>query len=516
MNAPVWSKAFTPYAGGRKAGVGGLADLVLLDRLQRYKRQVAKRYRVLDASQIDRVMPKGQLWISPKLDGELWFLVRQGGDVALCAHNGRVLHGIPLVNALAKKLPAGGDLLVAGELVAPIAQGRPRSHHIALAFGDEQHAPALTFHPFDLVEDDGKDTLGNPYAQRLARLQQLFGSDGTITTVVGDAASAASHYREWVAAGKHEGLVVRTEQNLTCKIKPHFTIDAVVVAYGERLVGETRQLRELSVALVRDDGTYQLLGTVGGGFSEEDRVAWLTRLSAMSSPSSFRMANSEGTLSRFVRPDLVVEIKCSDLLLSDAEDLPIRRMTLRHGADGWTPLGEQTTAVMLHPTFIRERSDKQATVGDCGMTQITSRVQLEEEPEATTASTGSGSGQATILKREVWSKETKGLVAVRKYVLIQTNKGGRDHPPLVLFYTDFSPGRAEPLQTTLRTADSRETADRQIGEWIEENVKKGWNPAGAGAPAPTPTPAKAAAPADDADKPKKRAAPKKAKEEKPG
>jgi hypothetical protein len=230
------------------------------------------------------------------------------------------------------------------------------------------------------------------------------------------------------------------------------------------------------------------------------------------------MANSEGTLSRFVRPELVVEVKCSDLLVSDADDLPIRRMTLRHGADGWTPLGEQTTAVMLHPTFMRERSDKQASVGDCGMTQITSRVQLEEEAESASTSSGSGSGQATILKREVWSKETKGLVAVRKYVLIQTNKGGRDHPPLVLFYTDFSPGRAEPLQTTLRTADTQATADRQIAEWIEENVKKGWNPAGAGAPAPAPKAeaAKPAASADAEDKPKKRAAPKKAKEEKPG
>jgi len=39
-----------------------------------------------------------------------------------------------------------------------------------------------------------------------------------ITTVKGDAAAAASYYREWVAVGKHEGLVVRSEQNITYKI----------------------------------------------------------------------------------------------------------------------------------------------------------------------------------------------------------------------------------------------------------------------------------------------------------
>jgi ATP-dependent DNA ligase len=255
MNAAPWSTSFVSYGSGRKAGVGGLSDLLLLDRLARYKRQVAKRYRVLDAGQIDRILPKGQLWISPKLDGELWFLVRRAGDLVLCAHNGRVLQGIPLLMELAKRLPAGGDFLIAGELVAPIADGRPRSHHLATALGDEQYARTLTFHPFDVVDDGGVDSLGLPYAQRLKRLQDLFGVDGTIATVIGDAAAAASHYREWVAAGKHEGMVVRTEQNLTFKIKPHFTIDAVVVAYGERLIGETRQLRELSVALVRDDGT---------------------------------------------------------------------------------------------------------------------------------------------------------------------------------------------------------------------------------------------------------------------
>ena len=62
-----------------------------------------------------------------------------------------------------------------------------------------------------------------------------------------------------------------------------------------------------------------------------------------------------------VRPELVVEIRCSDLLASDAEDQPIRRMALTFDATaGYRPAGEQITAVMLPPTFVRERPDKQA------------------------------------------------------------------------------------------------------------------------------------------------------------
>lgn len=266
---------------------------------------------------------------------------------------------------------------------------------------------------------------------------------------------------------------MRSEQNVTYKIKPQFTVDAVVIAYGVRLVGEVRQLRELSLALVRDDGSFQLLGTVGNGFSEEDRIGWLARLEALETSSAFRMANSEGTLSRFVRPEQVVECRCSDLLVGDTDDRQIRRMCLGWDKEnGYRPVGELPTAVMLHPVFLRARNDKRVDAGDIGISQITSRVQFEDE-QAYPAN--DGTVKAAVLQRKVWTKETKGLVAVRKYVLIETHQVSAGYPPFVLFATDYSPGRADPLQTTLRTADSLSTAERQIANWIEENIKKGWN-----------------------------------------
>jgi hypothetical protein len=472
-----WSDSFVPYAGGSKCAVGGLADVRLLERMRQYKSQIAKKYRVIDSDKIERILPEGDLWLSPKLDGELWFLVKQDGELALCAHNGRVLHDIPLLRELAKRVAAAPDFMVAGELIAAISGGRPRSPHLATAFADDQYAANLAFHPFDIVYDDGASLAGTPYGQRLARLTEWFGSEGVIATVVGDRAAAASHYREWVTAGKHEGLVVRSEQNVTYKIKPHFTIDVVVLAFGMRLVGDTRQLRELSVGLVRDDGSFQLLGTVGGGFSEEDRITWLGKLEQLETTSSFRMANSEGTLSRFVRPEIVIEVRCSDLLVTDGDERQVRRMCLTYDKDdGYATVGETPTAVMLHPAFLRERSDKRVDAGDVGLGQVTSRVQFEEEHNAQART---GGGAATVLERKVWTKETKGLTAVRKYVLLETCDPGPDFPALVLFSTCYSPGRADPLQTTLRSADTRATADRQIALWMEENIKKGWNPVAA-------------------------------------
>ena len=47
-----WAVASEPYGPGRKAAMGALLDPAgageLLERLQRYKRQVAKRYRVVE------------------------------------------------------------------------------------------------------------------------------------------------------------------------------------------------------------------------------------------------------------------------------------------------------------------------------------------------------------------------------------------------------------------------------------------------------------------------------------
>jgi hypothetical protein len=501
-----WTDAFVAYGpggAGRKAPVGSLTDKSLLQRLERYKRQVAKRYRVIDAQQIEAMLPKGRLWISPKLDGELWFLVRAGGDLALCSHNGRVVMGIPALAGAAKRLAAAPDAIIAGELVARIAEGRARVHHVATALADDALAGKLTFHPFDLVEEAGVDALGRPYAERLGRLTTWFGDDAgcpPITTVEGEAGVAATHYREWVAAGRHEGLVVRTEQGVTYKIKPHFTIDAVIVGFGERLTGETRQIRELSVALVRDDASLQILGTVGSGFSEEDRVAWHRRLSATLAPSSFRMANSDGTLSHFVRPEIAIEIRCSDLLATDGSDESIRRMSLRWDASaGYTTIGETPTAVMLHPTFLRERTDKAASIADCGMTQVTSRIVLEEHA----GPLRQGSGAATLVKRMVWTKDVKGELAVRKFVLLKNDHGhGREYAPWTVFFTDFSPGRADPLQTTLRTASTQQAAEAIIEAWKLDNVKKGWNEAGAaGAGAPASSAAAASLPPEGSSTP---------------
>jgi hypothetical protein len=489
-----WTVASEPYGSGRQAGMGALLDVDLLGRLRRYKRQVAKRYRVVEPDIVQRALPAEQLFVSPKLDGELWFLVKKGGDIALVAYNGRVLHGASWLDGAREKLASVGQAVIAGELVASVGAGRPRSHHVRTALSDPKLEGSLAFHAFDLVEDETADALARPYEARYQRLLSLLGQDaGARCTVVlterGDPALVTDRYRTWVGNDRFEGVVARSDRGLTYKIKPTSTIDLVVLAFGERITGDLKQVRELQVGLVRGDGTFQLVGSVGTGLSEDDRTRWHQRLSAIEAKSAFRLANREGTLCRFVRPEIVVEVRVSDFLASDGWDAPIRRMSLAWDpGGGWRPVAETRTAVPLHPVLIRERTDKTVDVGCVGMTQITSYLD-EASEEIAEAATRRAS--AEVVRRGVYAKETKGQVAVRKFVVVRTNKEHEGtHPPFVVFFTDFSAGRKEPLQTALRTAASATMADLHVSVWLEENVKKGWSevaPGRASAPAAAPS-----------------------------
>jgi len=488
MTSP-FSDRFEPWGDARLAPVRSLSDARLKAKLERYKRTVAKRYRVIFPDRLDQLLPAGQLHISTKVDGELWFLVKLEGAVALCAYNGRVIEGAPVTEEAASQLEGVSDAVIPGELFAvlnPKGGGRPRVHDVARALKDGSAVPKVAFKPFDIVEIDGVDWQGKTYADRFVKLTELFGRGrrcAPVTTVVGEGDEAIRRYADWVVSGRFEGMVVRSEQGLTFKVKPELELDAVVIGFGERDALTGPEVRELHLALVRDDGSYHVLGPVGGGFSESDRVAWHQRLAPLEAPSSYRMANREGTLARFVRPEIVVTIKVSDLLASDVADNPATQMTLAwSGDEGWSPLQVLPLPSLIHPVFVRERADKTPDAENCGLTQIWSYLPFEGRSTAPVRPTRPA---GEVVYRRVWTKVTKGKTAVRKAVVVATHKAELDArwPPYVTFFTDFSAGRKEPLQTALRVASSEEKALAAVESWIAGNIKRGWSEVEAPAPA---------------------------------
>ncbi len=476
----VYTLRTNPYAGGSRSDLGALEPAGLKARLAWYKRAVAKRYRALTPDRVAEVMEDGELFVSTKVDGELWFLCKLDGQVAFCAPNGRVLEGaaIPLCAEAERALAACGDLVVAGELFALVAGGdRARCGQVASALADASRAATLGFKAFDLVSEGGVDNTLTPYPVRFARLEALFGQGrrvGLVTTVQGHKDAVAARYDEWVNSGKFEGLVVRSESGTIWKIKPALDVDVVVLGYGEHRDSDGADIRELIVGLLRDDGRFQVLGTVANGLSDSDRIAWLRRLEPTVVPSTFRMANSEGTLCRFVRPEVVLQVRCTDLLDTDGRDAAIRRMVLAYDpVAGFAPEGVQPFVALLHPVVQRERPDKPVNPAYVGLTQITALMPMDLD--APVGAPAAPTARAEVLHRRVWAKGGKGGTAVRKLVLVATHKAGDgEWPAFCAFFTDYSPGRKEPLQTALKVASTRETLDAIAEAWIADNIKKGW------------------------------------------
>ncbi|MFO0746395.1 MAG: hypothetical protein U1F43_12075 [Myxococcota bacterium] len=485
------------YGSGRLGRPGALELSDVQKALVDYKAKVAKRYRIAPPEELDRYLPDGRLLISPKIDGELWFAVKRQGEVALCAPNGRVLLGIPVVQELERQLARAPDCILAGELfVASRSPGvRPRVFHVAKALNDPDQAPAIGWKGFDVAQWQGEDALAWPYDRRLTLLREHLPETGRAslsTTVEGDRGEAKRRYSEWVGTEKFEGLVVRAENGFTYKVKPAVTIDAVLVAFGERLAADSTaenprsEVRELNVAFVRDDGTFHIAGSVGSGLDAAQRTSFHERLTAMLAPCDYRMANREGTLCRFVRPEIVVELKVSDLLPPEPGEPSATRMTLAWDPkEGWKAQAAIPLPALLHPVFVDERPDKTVDAANCGLDQIRQILPLAEEdndPRLKNVPSARGLPPSRVLARRAWVKVTKDKKAVRKYVAWATDKELADprYPPFVVCFTDFSPGRKDPLQRELRVASSEERLREHIAAWEAENIKKGW----AEAPAP--------------------------------
>jgi hypothetical protein len=266
--------------------------------------------------------------------------------------------------------------------------------------------------------------------------------------------------------------VVRSVVGEIYKLKPCFSLDAVVVGFTTR-VSETDQVRSVLLGLRRGDGSVQLLGACGNFPAEAMRRELLTELEPLECPSGFRHSSSDGNLYRFVRPVLVLELSCTDLQTEDSAGEPIRRWVLRHGDDGWQPIIDAAAASMIHPVVGRRRPDKSGDGLDVRLSQL---QELMPQLDMDAALQPRQLPASTVVRRQVWSKASKGGLAVRKLLVWQSHKqeAWPGWPAWVVHFTDYSPDRKTPLERTIRTALSDTDAQAIAEALIAENIKKGW------------------------------------------
>ena len=111
-----------PLGEGLLSPDGSVQDKDLSGNLRSYKARVAGSYRAALPEEITSEIKAGKYWVSPKVDGELWFLILGDGSPWLASPKGKVISGkIPLLEeATATASKAEGRTVVAGELFAAV------------------------------------------------------------------------------------------------------------------------------------------------------------------------------------------------------------------------------------------------------------------------------------------------------------------------------------------------------------------------------------------------------------
>ncbi|MCO4771536.1 MAG: ATP-dependent DNA ligase [Deltaproteobacteria bacterium] len=472
---------------GLQAPAGSVTDPAVSRIAANYKRTVASRYRAISPDEID-YLPEGKMYVSPKIDGHMWLLVFDQGQPFLVNPAGRVIYGdIPVLAEAATFVSrvSPSRAVFAGELFAVRKGGRPRFDGVPDALGGEANATVgkLGWACFDVIEVEGVEggSQNDPYEKRLELMQRIFEGGKRARAIKTESVSKHDDvrrlYGEWVEGGKGEGLVIRTRDTRTWKLKPVFTLDAAVIGYTERSDAPD-QVRSVLLALMREDGQFQLIGSCGNLGNDADRTSLMRTLEPTLCDSNYRFAARSGELYRFVKATVVMEIRVTDLQVENASGRDVNRMVLDEREDGWHAVRPFPGVSLIHPVLSRLRDDKSINATDIRASQVLERVPVSNVGDAAEAVERKASD---LQRREVWVKETKGVRAVRKLLLWKTNKDmdDPDFPAYVVTWVDYSPGRQAPIKREVRLAPTRADADSIAETMIAKGVKRGWNAVGA-------------------------------------
>ncbi len=464
-----------------------LSDLSLLPRVQDYRRHVAGRMYPIGKEDIRRKIPPAVYFVSRKMDGEFTALSFQDGEAICLNPGGTVRVNLPWLEEAAQRLAAAGvkQALVMGELyVAAESERRPRVHDvvkIARQPTSDDDLRRLRFAAFDVVQVNG-EAAPEQFDECWQLLTKWFDGGEFIhpveTQPAQDAAAIEKIFYNWVEKEGAEGLVARSDTAGMYKIKPRHNLDAAVIGFTESSDDRQGMLHDILLAVGRSDGSLHVLSRVGGGFSDDQRRELLSDLKDMTVDSEYTEVNSDHVAYQMVEPEWVVEISYLDLVSQTTRGAPVNRMVLNYDRSDtqYRVVRRLPLASVISPQFIRRREDKRVTPSDVRIEQVADMVDV---PLADQNAGQFTTPKSQMLNREVYVKEHRGSIMVRKFLLWETNKprdGNNEFPKFVAYYTDFSSNRKVPLQRDIRISDSREQIERLWNAMRENNIKAGWKP----------------------------------------
>lgn len=265
--------------------------------------------------------------------------------------------------------------------------------------------------------------------------------------------------------------MIRSDLTFRYKLKAQHTTDAVVIGYSAD--DDLRMITSVLTALVNDDNTLQVLAAVDKGFSDLDRSQLYEQLTSIPAESQFMEVSAFQTPFHMVKPQIIIEFSATDMVAEKSNGLPIRKAVLDLRENTYRLARSAQFASLRHCKFVRFRQDKTVNPIDLRTSQITDHIFVDQSESARQQIQFP---EVQLLRREVYIKETKDKIAVRKIVVWKTEKSAMDRSfsEYAMNYTDYSAGRKDPLQQEIRISDSREQILNIASEFREANIKKGW------------------------------------------
>ena len=440
-----------------------------------YKKYIGSRYIAVESEMITKRMAQFKEYlVSVKYDGHFCALAFVDGQVSLINRTGRVLERLDLHDELEKHFTKKGikKLFIAGELYLD-ADVRTRMFNVtsAIASGGE----GLKYAAFDLLEIEEQDCRKQSSFEKFEQLKEIFPAKGNFHLVeyfVTDSTKAiVEYFKEKVEIGKAEGIVVKTEGFPIFKVKPKFTFDAVIIGFAQGDGERSDMLRDFLLAFRKEDGSYQIFAHMHHGFNDDERRELLKEYSKMVVPSDYIEVARNRLGFQMVRPEKVIEFTCIDVINEDSKG-NILKMNLSYDENkGYIANHAQPTISVTIPLFVKFREDKEATIEETSFEQILDVVSFDDVDVIN----HDDLPDSEIVRREVYRKESRGSVMVRKFVILKTNKERlKEYPAYVFHYTDFSSGRKDPLKKEVKVSDSEEQIMDIFEEEFLKNIKKGW------------------------------------------
>ncbi len=476
--------------GYRAATTGGVTDRVLLEVAARYHAETGNHMTALSVQEIGkRFTSNDRLLATLKYDGEGVFIYFEAGDgpasaFVFNAPSGRVRLGFPALARLAARLKKQkvkrallrGELYLAGEISGKRVGV---SEVIRASFsGLPADVAALRLAVYDLIMLDGKDCRNAP--DFTATWEQLGTLAGTDTAEPSHRAAGAIIAEKEVAAyfdasttSGQEGIVLRRlTRNELFKVKPLLTFDAAIIGYVQGEIEGRNVITSLLTAMdypsAADGKTaWQVFARVGSGFSDAARLELLDLLAPLKVEAPLAMTDSDGRTVHFIKPHYIAELEAADVVTASRHDRDNTTQLLTWENGAWKFSHMAACPRALFPVFSKMRPDKEINGGGTRLTQLIPQAGTAPSPPA------AENRVSTITRREVYTKESKGEVMVRKLVVVETS-GDPDAFPWTIFWTDYSPKRKDPLKVSTANATTPTRAEALISQFLTDGIVKGW------------------------------------------